>query len=95
MNSKEQEQDYDYERTDKDEWISDNLNDLMAEFIKAHNSEYIELLDEVIIDETYDLEYWNEVFCKEEMEQDFLDYCDEEYGNWRDREDTDRSYRRY
>jgi hypothetical protein len=93
----DREQDYEDDSRDEGlyEFISDNEKDLYDEFIKAHKGEFDEMLKEEIIDEERDMDYWREVFCKEEMEQEFRDYCEDEYNNLLDVEETDRSYRNY
>lgn len=66
------------------DWLSDNIKDLKEEFIKDNKAEFDEMLKQEIIDEDRDMDYWKDVFCKEEMEEEFLDYCKEEYNVYRD-----------
>jgi hypothetical protein len=65
-------------------WLSDNITDLREDFIKDNKAEFNEMLEKEIIDEDRDIDYWKEVFCNEEMEQDFIDFCKERYGEYRD-----------
>lgn len=88
-------QDYNDNKDDEGlyDFISDNKNDLYDDFIKAHKVEFDEMLKQEIIDEDRDMDYWREVFCKEEMEQDFIDYCEDEYNSYIDKIQTDNSYK--
>jgi hypothetical protein len=83
----------DYENDDYEsaycDWYSEHSDDLIEEFIKDHPAEFTEMLDNVIIDETYDMDYWKDVFCKEEMEQDFYDYCNEAFHDADDARQSD------
>ena len=75
------------------DFISEHKEDLYDEFIKSHESEFKEMLKQEIIDEERDLNYWKDIFCKEEMEEDFNNYCEQEYNNLLDVIQTDNSYR--
>jgi uncharacterized cupredoxin-like copper-binding protein len=63
------------------EFMSNNKEDLYDDFIIENQKEFNEMLKQEIIDEDRDIDYWKEVFCREEKEQEFLDYCEEEYNN--------------
>jgi hypothetical protein len=72
------------------DWYQDNEKDLMEAFVDDNPDEWIEFLDmKRATLEQDDLDYWKVLFCKEEMEQDFLDYCQDEYSNYRDLLETE------
>ena len=70
-------------------WYSDNADNMKEEFIKEHKNEYDEFLDSIIVDETYDLDYWEGVFCNEEMEQEFYDFCQDAFHDSEDARQSD------
>lgn len=66
-------------------WYEDNEKDLMEAFVDDNPDEWIEFLDmKRATLEQDDFDYWKVLFCKEEMEQDFYNYCQDEYSNHRD-----------
>jgi len=73
-----------YEDWYKD-WYKENEKDLMEAFIDDNPDEWTEFLDmDRATLEKDDLDYWKVLFCKEQMEQDFIDYCEDAYGEYRD-----------
>jgi hypothetical protein len=77
----------------KTEWIRENIKDLMNEFVEDNQAEFNEMLDNQVIDEERPLDYWKEIFCKEEMEQDFRDFVDDSFKDSQDIQETERSLR--
>lgn len=66
-------------------WYEDNEKDLMEAFVDDNPDEWNEFLElRRATLEQDDLDYWKVLFCKEEMEQDFIDYCENAYGDYRD-----------
>jgi len=78
----------------KDEWVSENLKELMGEFIEDNTPEFNNFLENEIIDDERNIEYWTEVFCKEEKEDEFNDFCNDRFKDNDDIEKTNRSYRK-
>lgn len=66
------------------DWYSENQKELMDSFVEENPDEWNEFLDmnRATLEEN-DFDYWKIVFCKEEMEQEFLDFCKEAYENYR------------
>jgi hypothetical protein len=60
-------------------WLSDNIEDLKEEFIKDNIAEFNNFLEQEIIDDERDIEYWKDTFCKEENDEDFDNYCRDEF----------------
>jgi bifunctional DNase/RNase len=68
----------------KDTWANENHKNLMYEFLDDNAEEFNIFLEDVIIDEERDVEYWTEVFCKEEMAEEFNDFVDCSYNEYED-----------
>lgn len=68
----------------KHEWFSDNIKELMNDFIEDNKNEFNDFLKNELIDDIRDLKYWIEVFCREVKEEEFNDFVNEEFGRWRD-----------
>lgn len=75
----------------KQSWVRDNIKELMSEFLEDNVAEFNIFLENNIIDDVYDIEYWSDVFCKEEQEEKFYEYCEEQFNNYCDIEKTNRS----
>ena len=68
-----------------DEWYQENEKQLMEAFVDDNPDEWIEFLDmKRATLEQDDFDYWKVLFCKEEMEQDFYDYCEDAYRDYKD-----------
>ena len=67
------------------EWFEENQQELMENFVENNPDEWIEFLDmkRATLEED-DFDYWKVLFCKEEMEQDFTNYCEDAYGDYMD-----------
>jgi hypothetical protein len=80
-----------YQESVYDEWLSENIKDIQESFIKDNIVEFNNFLEQVIIDETYNIDYWKEVFCREENEEEFYDLCKQEYKDYSDLLQTESS----
>ena len=80
-----------FEEEVKEEFINENIDSLINDFIKVIENEFNEFLDNCIIDEDRDLEYWKEIFCKEEREEEFNDFCNDCFNEYQDEIETRRS----
>lgn len=59
------------------EWYEENEKELMSNFVDDNPDEWNEFLDmKRATLEQDDFDYWAILFCKEEMEQDFIEYCE-------------------
>lgn len=68
-----------------DEWYQENEKQLMEAFVDDNPDEWIEFLDmKRATLEQDDFDYWKVLFCKEEMEQDFIEYCENAYRDYKD-----------
>lgn len=63
------------------EWKNNNIKELLNDFIDDNKKEFADFLNENIVDETYDMDYYIEIFCKEENEDDFYYFCKDRYGS--------------
>ena len=74
------------------EWYNNNEKELMSDFVDDNPDEWEEFLEmKRATLEQDDFDYWKVLFCKEEMEEDFQNYCEDEYGNCKDIIQTDNA----
>jgi hypothetical protein len=68
-----------------DDWYKENEKDLIEGFVDDNPDEWIEFLemDRATLEKD-DFDYWKVLFCKEQMEQDFINYCEDAYGKYKD-----------
>lgn len=79
----------------KDEWKRENIKDLMNEFVEDNQAEFNIFLENCFIDEERDLNYWIEIFCKEEQEEEFNNYVEDSFKDSCDIEETRKSLRSF
>lgn len=84
-------EDYDHEYEDGvySEWKSENLKELQNDFCDDNKQEFNVFLEEQVIDDTYDIEYWVNAYCEDN--DDFQDYCKDEFNDYMDVFETQRS----
>jgi len=59
---------------DLQNFLEENKDDLIKEFINLHLNEFNEFINKEIIDENRTYDYWKVIFCNEELEDDFIEY---------------------
>ena len=78
---------------EKNEFIDENKEELKEEFIEKNIKEFDEFIKNCIIDEDRDFFYWKEIFCNEEKEEEFNDYVDDSFRDYREDIETKNSIR--
>ena len=77
--------------TEKEIFIYENEEDLKAEFTEKNKKEFDNFIKNCIIDEERDIFYWIEIFCNEENEEEFKDYLNDSFKDYKEDIETKNS----